>query len=512
MPLPTTSVTWPPKQLEQVTPVLGEWSAWWTGDPHALAGVYRGRYDAPAVRPSQRRGGVVGALSRFWWGRPVTSPGQQHDQTHVPLAADIARTSADLLFSEPPDLVVDDKPTQARLEEVLSDHLFATLTGAAEQAAALGGAYLRVTWDATISDAAFIVAVPADEAWPEFAWGRLRAVTFWHVVAEDNTTVWRHLERHELAPDGVTGLVQHGLYQGTGTDLGRPVPLQDQPATAPLAAAVDANGYVIAGRTPGLAVVYVPNCDTTTAKAWRAVPAARGWGASDFDGIEPLLDNLDEIHGSWMRDLRLAKARILVARYMLDDNGPGSGASFNLDAEVYAPLKMELEESGNAPITPQQFDIRFEEHRGTAREWTERIIRSAGYSLQTFGDWDSAQMTATEVQSRDNRSLMTRGRKLRAWRPALTALVTKLLAVDADVFGRPGNPEGLQVRFPDGIWETPLQLAQTAQAMRAAEAASTRTLVALLHPEWDEIDVDDETTRILGERGAPVRDPFAVTE
>jgi hypothetical protein len=257
--------------------------------------------------------------------------------------------------------------------------------------------------------------------------------------------------------------------------------------------------------------VYVPNCDVTTAKAWRGVPAARGWGASDFDGLESLFDNLDEIHGSWIRDLRLAKARILVARYMLDDNGPGAGASFDLDAEVYAPLKMELEESGNAPITPQQFDIRFAEHQGTAREWTERIIRSAGYSLQTFGDWDSAQMTATEVQSRDNRSLMTRGRKLRSWRPALSAIVTKLLAVDAAVFGRPGNPEGLKVRFPDGVWETPLQLAQTAQAMRAAEAASTRTLVALLHPEWAETDVDAEAGRILTERGTPVRDPFTVT-
>src|SRR5690606_25518625 len=118
-----------------------------------------------------------------------------HDQTHVPLPADIARTSADLLFSEPPDLIVDDKTTQARLEEVLSDHLYATLTGAAEQAAALGGVYLRVTWDTTVADSAFITAVPADEAWPEFAWGRLRAVTFWHVVAEDNTAVWRHRDR-----------------------------------------------------------------------------------------------------------------------------------------------------------------------------------------------------------------------------------------------------------------------------------------------------------------------------
>lgn len=510
MPLPTASVQWPPAQLTPITPVLTRWGAWWRGDPTELATVYGG-ITAPATRPSQLRGGVVGALARFWWGRPLGDTDQHHDQTHVPLAGDIARTSADLLFSEPPDLTVKDETTQAYLEEDLADHLYATLTGAAERGAALGGVFLRVTWDKQIADHAFITAVAADEAVPEFAWGRLRAVTFWHVVHRDGGTVWRHLERHELSPDGV-GLVQHGLYAGTADQLGKPRPLADQPATEPLATAVDADGYVTEGRTPGLGVVYVSNTDPSTAKTWSTIPEAAGLGASDFDGIEPMLDNLDEIHASWMRDIRLAKARLIVARYMLEDHGPGAGASFNLDTEVFAPLKLAGGEDGDAPITPVQFAIRFAEHQASAREWRETAIRSAGYSLQTFGDHDSSQMTATEVHSRDNRSLMTRGRKLRQWRPALTELVTKLLVVDAAVFARPHNPDGLRVTFPDGIWETPEQLARTAQALRAAEAASTRTLVGLVNPEWDEESVDAETALILAERGTPVVDPFRITE
>lgn len=510
MPLPTTSVQWPPKQLDPITPVLTRWGAWWRGDPADLTAAYRAG-GAPTTRPSQMRGGVVGALARFWWGRPVTNLTQHHDQTHVPLAGDIARTSADLLFSEPPDLVVDDPTTQAYLEEDLADHLYATLTGAAERGAALGGVFLRVTWDKSVADRAFINAVPADEAVPEFAWGHLRAVTFWHVVHRDGSTVWRHLERHELDGSG-NGLVQHGLYAGTADQLGKPRPLADHPATEPLAAAVDADGYVTEGRTPGLSVVYVPNTDPSTAKTWSKIPEAAGLGASDFDGIEPMFDNLDEIYASWMRDIRLAKARLIVARYMLEDHGPGKGASFDLDTEVFAPLHMANPEDGNTPITPVQFEIRFAEHQASAREWRENAIRSAGYSLQTFGDHDSSQMTATEVHSRDNRSLMTRGRKLRLWRPALTEIVTKLLTVDATVFTRPHNPTGLRVMFPDGIWETPEQIARTAQALRNAEAASTRTLVALFHPEWDEKAVDEETTRILAERGTPVVDPFTITE
>jgi len=513
MPLPTTDTAWPPKHLEQITPTLTAWSAWWTGNPDQLTAVYRtgGPTRGPVTRPSQLRGGVVGAAARFWWGRPQNS-GQRQDFTHVPLAADIARTSADLLFSEPPTIHVEDTTTQGYLDDTLADPLFATLTGGAEAAAALGGVYLRVTWDPAVADHAFVTVVPADEAVPEFTWGRLRAVTFWHVVDRDGSTVWRHLERHELLPTGI-GVIQHGLYQGSPDRLGRPVPLTDKAATAPLADAVAADGYVAAGRTPGLSVVYIPNTDPATAKAWRGVAPAGGLGAADIDGIESLLDDLDEIHAAWMRDIRLAKARLVVARYMLDDNGPGAGASMDLDREVFAPLKLAAAEEGDAPITPVQFAIRFEEHRASAQEWSDRIVQSAGYSVQTFGEQgETSQTTATEVMARESRSLKTRGRKLRLWRPALQELVGKLLSVNADVFHQRHEGTGLTVSFPDGIWETPLQAAQTAAALRAAEAASTRTLVALVHPDWDAVRVDAEAVAILRERGVPVGDPFAITE
>lgn len=510
MPLPVRSVSWPPRELESVTPVLGRWSAWWSGDPVALTRAYHGTATRPAVdRAAQYRGGVTGALARFWWGRPVGDLTQHHDQTHVPLAGDIARTSADLLFAEPPDITVPDPATQTRLEEVLEEHLLATLTGGAEQGAGLGGVYLRVGWDRTVADGAFVTAVPADEAWPEFWWGRLRAVTFWHVVAQDGVRVWRHLERHELDASGL-GLVQHGLYQGTTDQLGRVIALADHPATAPLSTAVDEAGYVVEGRTPGLGVVYVPNTDPSVAKAWKHVPAGDGLGSSDYDGAESLLDNLDEVYASWMRDLRLAKARILLAQYMLDSNGPGKGATFNLDTEVFAPLKLASAEDGDAPITPVQFAIRYAEHLATAQEWTEKIVAAAGYSMATFGEHGDSEQTATEVVARQSRTLLTRGRKVRLWKPALRALVTKLLTVDAAVFGKPGKTDGLAIAFPDGVNESAAQLAQTALTLRTAQAASTKTLVQLVHPDWDEKKVDAEVTQIGSETPAAL-DPFTVT-
>ncbi|GAB2457623.1 phage portal protein [Xylanimonas ulmi] len=510
MPLPVRDQAWPPADLQPVQAKLREWDAWWTGDPSALERAYRGTASpTPADRPAQRRGGVVGALARFWWGRPINANGQRRDDTHVPLASDIARASADMLFSQPLTLTVDDKGAQARLDTLLADQAYATLTGAAEQAAALGGVYVKVAFDREVADTAFLVSEPADRAIPELAFGRLRAVTFWRVVRSEGQQVWRHLERHEVDAGGY-GVTQHGLYQGTPDRLGRPVPLADVDALAPLAGSVNEDGYVTEGATPGLDVVYVPNDAAAAARAWRHIPTADGWGASDFDGVEGFLDNLDEAYASWMRDIRLGKARLLLAQYMLDSNGPGLGAAFDLDRDVYTPLKMAAVEDGDAPITQVQFAIRFAEHKATVDHWTDQIITSSGYSPATFGrDSRGSAMTATEVDAREARSATTRARKIRTWSPALRQIIAKLLEVDAVVFNRGATPaDGLRVLFPDAVQQTPEDRAQAAQLLKAAGAASTDTLVRMVNPDWDDVTVGDEVARILAENAA-LPDPYS---
>ena len=58
---------------------------WWSGDPDALRKAYAGT----SVRPSlAARGGVAGAVKRFFWGEPGNSR-QGSTKLHVPLAADI---------------------------------------------------------------------------------------------------------------------------------------------------------------------------------------------------------------------------------------------------------------------------------------------------------------------------------------------------------------------------------------------------------------------------------------
>ncbi|WP_424183840.1 phage portal protein [Actinokineospora sp. G85] len=496
------SASWPPSPFDQAAAKMREWNAWYVGRAEQLAALY-GSGPVVHTRPGQYRGGLVGAVSRFFWGRPVAPRGQQRTRVHVPLAADIATASADLLFAEPPRVLAADTTAQARLDQVLNTaETHSALLEAAEVAAALGGAYLRVVWDGDVRPHAMLDAVDADAAVPEWRWKQLAAVTFWQTVATDGPTVLRHLERHE------PGRIVHTLHQGNDDDLGRAIPLTEHPSTAWAAPLVDADGVIGTG-TRRLTAAYAPNIRPS--REWRSVAALRPLGRSDFDGVEPLLDVLDEVYSSWVRDIRLAKARLIVPAGYLTPNGPGQGATFDDDQEVFTELNMLTGRGDGAPpITPSQFAIRVAEHQATAQQITHDVLRAAGYSPSTFGEINgrATGVTATEVTDRRELSETTRDKKSRYWSAALGPLVGALLDVDAHVFGTPGVTGAEPVvEFGDQAQPDTGELARTAHALLTAEAASTEVRVRLVHPEWTGDQVDAEVGRIFAETGRAVPDP-----
>ncbi|MFJ9645004.1 phage portal protein [Streptomyces sp. NPDC101206] len=507
MPLPTTDTPWPPTD-PRVQSDLADWDAWYSADPDRLEARYTGRRDlATNTRPSQYASGVRGKLARWFWGTP-TPANEQREKLHVPLAGDIARTSATLLFSEPPNLISSHTGTQDRLNS-LQDQLHTTLLEGGELASGLGGAYLRVVWDGAVSDRPWADVVAADRAVPEFRYGRLAAVTFWTVLPDptepDGRRVYRHLERHER------GRIYHGLYEGSAGTLGAPRPLQDHPVTEPLAAEVDAEGGLDTGAPDHLTASYAPN--VRPARAWRHIPSAAGWGQSDYQGIEGILDHLDKTYSSWMGDVDNGKGRIIVPASMLESQGPGQGATWNPDQRVYTPLNMLQRPGDPSPLTVVQFAIRVAEHRDTCHELIEQAVRQAGYSAATFGEnGEGSAITATEIRARQRRSMSTRARKSLYWGPAIASIAAALLAVEQGPrFGVSGLDlaEPPRVEFQDSVSEGPAELATTAELLRRAEAASTDTLVRMQHPDWDDAQVQAEVDLILGESGRATADPFA---
>ena len=500
MPLPAPGTQWPPADLKPVTDQLAVWGAWWTGDTEMLSAVYGGAVDLGrtgffASQEGGFKARVANTIARWFWGtRPPAH--EQRQKLHIDLASTIAATSADLLFSEPPKITATKQKTQDRLDELVDDGVHATLLEAADVCAGMGGAYLRVCWDKDIRpEGPYLDYVSADAAIPEWsAYGMLAAVTFWRVVARDDDKVVRHLERHE------PGVVLHGLYEGTSNNLGKPLPLDAYPATTGL-------DPVVTTGVPRLLVEYVPNM--RPAKTWRGIPNAARLGRADIAGCEPALDALDMTWTSWMRDLDLGRARLVVPDDYLQQQGRGQGARFDAEQTIYSSLHIDPDR--DAQITEVQFAIRTADHRDTAAALVAQILRDSGYSGQTFGEvTEGGQITATEVHARQSRSYTTRSRKIVYWRPALARILETLLMVDAAVFESAVVPELPALEFPDAVSEDPGAVAQTVQLLVAADAISTRTRVQMVHPDWDDTAVDDEVKAIRAEAASAGADPVQV--
>lgn len=506
--MPDPNTAWPPKPFERVYRDVSRWSAWWQGDPDMLSRVYGGYSTTEQSFSSQTwsaKGGLAGFWNRFYWGTPP-KPGEQRSKLHVPVAAEIAQVSADLIFGQPPTVLVDDdEATQERLDELIGDRGQVQLYEAAEAAAALGHVYLRVGWDKDIdSTGPLLSVVDADAAYPVYSYGSLREVTF---VREwvDGSAVLRHMELHK------PGMIWHAAFLGDSDNIGRPVPLSAHPHTADIAdqemiADPDMAGAGIETGLDRLDVIGVANQRT---KTWRHLPAARDLGVADISGVEQVLDALDDAWSSWMRDIRHGRSRIHVPMHMMNNRGLGAGASFDLDKEIYVGLPTPASDDAPMQLQATQFAIRHQEHAATCTALLERIVGGAGYSLQTFGlDPSTATQTATESWARQNRTQNTRNGKLRHWDRAVRDLSYVLLAVDQIQFGGQGNPEApVQVQFADTVSDSQLTRAQTANMLRSADAASTRTLVELVHNDWDGDQIDEEVEAIRTEQGAGVASP-----
>lgn len=521
LPANSTQNEWPPVPHHNAYHDYETWDAWYTGSIDALEMLY-------ATTRMTQATGMWGQVRRFFMGAP--NPGEQAQRPiklHVPIPAEIARMSSAILYSEMPKIEIGDKTPgepqddgktspqvkkqNARLDELLDDTAHATFLEAGELCAALSGAFIRVVWDRTaVPDKPFLNAVSPDAAVPDFRFGRLTGVTFWTTLAplEGSQNVYRLLERHE------PGTIEWGLYESMapGT-LGARIPLTEHPATAYLANVVNQNSSVQTG-SDLLTAAYLPNIRPNRSR--RKDPVASNLGRSDYDGAEGLFDALDECYTSWMRDIRHGKSRVLMDKKLLDSGQPGQGAFANLDREVFTPVEgsgvQSLNGGTTSPIEQLQFKIRFAEHEATATNLIIRIFSAAGYSPQTFGEASPnhvRSITATEVDSREKLTMLSRGTKIMYARPALQNIVAALCDVDEAVFDGPGRGGVVpDVEFPDAAAPSMDALATTLSLLRAAKLLSDEVGVEMLHPDWDDQQVLDEVDRLQAEAPPLLPDPM----
>jgi hypothetical protein len=497
MPFPTdTRAPWPPTEFTRAYEALAEAATWYQGDPASLGKLY-----ATVNRTTTR------VLGGFWSRTVDTLVPTSRQRLHLPAAADIAKSGADMLVGEPPVWSIpsegkapsEQRPIQRRLDEILRDNGGNNrLHEAMEVSGALGGVYLVASWDTAVADHPLWELVHADAAVPTFRRGRLTEVIFWRQVGPDDDPqkTWRHLELHE------PGRVAHRLYLGTAEAIGRQVNLAEQDATRPLGQGLEVT-VQLPDLSPlgGLDVEYVAN--QRPARRLRADRAAAMWGRSDFEGAESLMDALDETYTALIREIRLAKGRILVPDEYLDQGRAGDGKAFDLDAEVFAPLDLPPGSTDSPAIEPVQFEIRTEQLVGACRELFAQIVNASGYAPQSFGlEIEGPAESGTARRIKERKSVATTRAKWGYWESAAERLAERLLLFDREVFGRSTDVERPNLE-PGDVFESDLaEVAQTIALLDSAEAVSDEIKVEMAHPRWTEAERAEEVARIAKRREA----------
>ena len=234
-----------------------------------------------------------------------------------------------------------------------------------------------------------------------------------------------------------------------------------------------------------------------------------------------MLDKIDVTWSAWMRDIVIARARLIVPQSLLESAGPGGGPAFDEDAEILTPFEG-FAQTGSLPesISAQQFAIRSADHAATLEGLVLELLTHAGISpasYQGVKQGGNGNRTATEVTADRDATNRTRRRKIRYHNQAVVPLVETLIELASVHYG--GAPlqdnDEVVIDFPKVDQIAPLVQAQVLQTLRAAQAASTRTLVMEAHPNWEPKEVNDEVLRILQENPglgdeADLEDPTTV--
>lgn len=470
----------------QLTGNLGqhvrEWQLWYSGDPTALANYYSG-----FIADNTPNG-------RFW---AALNKSERDDVVHMPLAGDIAQTSANLLFSEPPEL----HESNDRIDRFLEvNGLENQLLESAELAAAFGGVYLKLDTDPAIADIPLLSTRTPERVRAIFRSRHLREVLFWRIVHRDNQKVHRLFEHRQHRNS--TLQIIYRYFEGTPDRLGK------ETAVPPELQLED----VQYENFQGLGVVYIPNMLPN-----RFYPALSE-GQADYAQCIPLLDSLDQTWTSWMRDIELGQGRIFVDRELLNENEPIEPGLTTTNRQQFDPrfdphqrayVKMDmtgwkLENSKAKPIETSQFKIRVDEHRQTMIDLVDQIVSRSGYAPQTFGlKIEGRAESGTALRIRERKSELTQRKKAKYWRPQLRKLLQEMQQLDmASHLSSGYDLSDAQLIPAKVIVHDVHETAETIRALRQAEALSIQTSVAMAHPDWDAKAVQKEVQRIQEESGS----------
>lgn len=411
----------------------------------------------------------------------------QDELIPYPSAKLAARTLAAFLFGDDPRIRHEDAATQAALDDLSTTiNLPARLLEGAITQSVEGEIYLRPAWDRDLSDWPILSTIPGSQVIPVFRHGMLREAAIVTTWATRTGTYRRLVEAHER------GGITYRLYVGSSDRLGRRAPLDSFGPTRDYA-----DQEEVATEIDDLLVTHVPLLRT-------------GWdphGVSLFEGLESLILGLHRLYSQEQHDAELARKRVAMpASYAARDSS--GRARFDRRTDLFL-LSEEAEGAIGSDRDPVRA-IEFQDDnvmRERIRGRLEDFLIACGISPYTVvaeeGAGGAASGTARKLAQAT--TLRTVAAAARYWQDSTAQALANALQVARIHLGRdvPEVTDRPSVSLSDGLIDDPAELARILADLDTAEAVSTVEKVRMLHPEWDDPQVDAEVDRIVNASGPP---------
>jgi hypothetical protein len=371
-------------------------------------------------------------------------------------------------------------PRQSRRQKLLEklielNGLDAFLQESGETVAVEGRGAIRIIRDEDVAEGEpFLTFVPEDQIlWDErhgrVVVGATAVFEFAPAVGSAETEtreVYRMFEEH------IPGSIDRKVYKGTVNHIGKPVGEGEWPEVWK-----DTKPHLDTG------------LDACTMVRWDNVPG----GQSDIQGLDALLDTLDEAESLMLDKGRKSIPKTFANRSLADDNG-----EIDLEGVILTGDENLGAEYGSNPVQSvevAQPELQSTDHILWVDHVREMIATHAGYSSATWGIGEEGRSdSGTALQLRQARTLLTRAGKDRMAREAIiNAVAVALCWMDGKQKVRDYRPE---VMLGTGLPTDSLEKAQEITSKYSAGVISLRQAVRELHPEWTEEQVDEEVEEI----------------
>lgn len=479
----------PPQDYEYWYKKYLEWEAWYSGDPQNLLQYYT--IDALGNDTDQER----------FWARMEKE--DRASIVHMPLAGDIASTSSDLLFSEAAKFTYDSEiKSGERIKAFLETNGFDNiLVEGSELCAALSGCLLKINAEPQLDKIPIVNILTPTQFFPTFWWGRLWEVLCYRVVKTTESGIKYRLFENR-SREGNSLIIEFKLYKGTDDRVGKEIEFSEIEETENLN--LEPIKY---DNIDGLGCVYIPNMRPN-----RLLPGSY-LGINDYNSSITMLDSLDFTWTSWMRDIELGLAQLLIDEELLEKqkNKSGSTVQFLNKFSKFTKsfIKLNLSswrlggENGIKPIEQVQFSIRVDEHSKTCEQLMYNIVNQCGYSPQTFGlGIEGNSQSGTALKLRQNKSQLTRNKKSRYWIPAIKQLLLQMQRYDkASNLSNMYDEQDVSIEVADSIMTDTKEVSETVRNLDQARAISNYMKVKMQHNDWSEDDIQEEVDKINKESG-----------